>query len=64
MRNPELLELLWQRDQNIYILTGVALVLLFGLALAGRYRSVRHIGGSLFTVLSLLVLLAGAFEPR
>lgn len=64
MVNSELAALLWQRDQTVYILTGVAFVLCGLLWLAGRSRFVRSVGGSLSVVIMLLVFVAGVLEPR
>lgn len=62
--NAELAQLLWLRDQNIYALALTALVLCGLLVLGRRYAAARHVLGSLAMVLSVMVLLLGAFEPR
>lgn len=62
--NAELAALLWQRDQAVYMLAGVALAVCGLLWAARRSAFVRYVFGSVSVVAMLLVFVAGVFEPR
>lgn len=54
--------LLWQRDQNVYVLAGLAVVLCLGLLI--RQRAVAMYLGYLAVGVSLLAVVMGMMEPR